>query len=287
MIVPSVNTPNKRAQLQSRTPVERSDEWKEYHEKGIANVLYLGLLHGKIEQTPVPDDLLKDEPVLTKENFECNGWEVQEDSLEPTNALDIAYLSLLGMPTESEPGCRQIVHRDADRKLWDDPQTPNLYYENVYCPDNGGILAQRNYKTYEAHGKKYTATMSWADAVVSAWFTECEDAGEPVDSLRWVRQKDVVNEVTVRLIDEMQQFVTFKTRTVNEVRFKVYTLTRDDDDFFALFASPNGNGIYYMLRDHMRALKKFVQTIYVIYNWEEDGDNDIYGWSDPHMVLKF
>lgn len=246
-------------------------------------MLYLGLLQGKSKQNPMPDDMPEDLPMLTEDILACSDWGIRYRELEEPDGLEKAYLNLLGMPAQLQPGCREIMHMDASHDSWQDPETPRIFYENIYCPTNGGIVAERNHKIW----KDDTAKISWAEAVFSAWFTECKYTGVPVTGLQWVRRQTVTNDITLRLIEEMRKVHQPARRSVDGRVFEVYTLTSKDDDFFALFASPNGNGVYYLLRDNMRALKKSLQAIDVIYAWEENEKTGEGSWDEPNMVLRF
>ncbi|KAJ5162090.1 hypothetical protein N7492_007482 [Penicillium capsulatum] len=174
----------------------------------------------------------------------CDGWNYEDDKdINEPSQQDQAIFRLLGIEYSGDSVKTKINAYQED----DD----EVKFESAYYPGEGGIEAIANYKTSDNGGE---APTPWG---------EVEDS-----SLNWIRRYEISNGDTTRVIGVMQRALqnAGKTDTAMGPGYTVWTLTKDNTDFFAIFGTPNGNGVYYLLRDHIKELtsEKSVMKIFVI-----------------------
>ncbi|KAJ5171980.1 hypothetical protein N7492_004573 [Penicillium capsulatum] len=208
---------------------------------------------------------------------------------------DLAVLLQSDPSTSSGDFCFDMLVQDKDHP--GDDSTDGIVFHNKYCPGYGGLEVIKAYKeTTDENGKKHSARTSWSNVTWALWSSNCENEDQAA-GLWWLAHKNLVNPDTLKIIDEMRDDNEFETtERPGSGTYLVYTLKPRDDSkkeadpasryFFALFGSPNGNGGYYILKDHMSALRKNIAEIRVYQQVSWDDDEEEYIDEDlPEMVF--
>ncbi|KAJ5183586.1 hypothetical protein N7492_001202 [Penicillium capsulatum] len=265
--------------LRARAPqITRSPLWHTYAQKGREK---WAELVRRWRTNPLPADAR----TLSLEELEQEVWDFEDlwcDEAQAPREAESHFLMTLGI-RPWEPACFDIVATDVDHPPDTDKDDYGISFHSDYCPKYGGLVAKNSHKeTKDDDGNVHLAKNSWSDITWALWCAKCSDEQQSPSGLQWVGRHNVINSDTLQIIYEMRRDVR-PSGILNEhdpEPYLIYTLTERNPDFYALLASPNGNGVFYLLKDHLNTLRRSVSEIRVLQRrkvrggrWVDSGDN--------------
>ena len=181
------------------------------------------------------------------------GWDIAPIPAGGT-PLDRYAVELFGTLNPRIPtGTTRWFSRPAELKS--NAGEKNPYYNTLYGPQDGVIVAQDN----EKYGQENIA--SWSEVVWALWVDTCASKGIQPETLELIFRDRIDNKNTIAVIEEVYSKVFRQTTLGKRIELKPEGDTLKG--FRALLGTPNGKGVAWLLIHQKKVLGKKIQSITV------------------------
>lgn len=152
---------------------------------------------------------------------------------------------------------------------------PAIWYKNDVSPASGIIIAKSNHG--EAidpdSGAVTRAPTRWSAAIIPLWKLACQMNGVDPSALQYISQSTVINDQTIAVLNAAMAAAN-REKADRKGRPTFTKWTPEDDEFYAILATPNGVGVVYLLKDYPATLGwKTIKSIMIYFTGQGKDPN--------------